>query len=152
MQYHVKPSNTVQYHAIQCNTMQYYSIQSNTMKLKPIPCIIINCWRSVPLPCGQYKAIFYLVLFGSDFLKYVFLLLKICYHCKYYCFLMWLNKTNNHINILDSTRVNTETAPLEFKPSTPSYEKMLVLAILGTPHKSLTLKSFLTIGGVRWQS
>ena len=152
MQYHVKPSNTGQYHAIPCNTMQYYSIQSNTMKLHAIPCTIINCWRSVPLPCGQYKAIFYLVLFGSDFLKYVFLLLKICYHCKYYCFLMWLNKTNNHINILDSTRVNTETAPLEFKPSTPSYEKMLVLAILGTPHKSLTLKSFLTIGGARWQS
>ena len=58
MQYHVKPSNTVQYHAIQCNTMQYYSIQSNTMKLHAIPCIIINCWRSVPLPCGQYMAIF----------------------------------------------------------------------------------------------
>ena len=58
MQYHVKPSNTGQYHAIPCNTMQYYSIQSNTMKLKPIPCIIINCWRSVPLPCGQYMAIF----------------------------------------------------------------------------------------------
>ena len=58
MQYHVKPSNTGQYHAIPCNTMQYYSIQSNTMKLKPIPCIIINCWRSVPLPCGQYNGHF----------------------------------------------------------------------------------------------
>ena len=23
-----------------------------------MPCIIINCWRSVPLPCGQYMAIF----------------------------------------------------------------------------------------------
>ena len=152
MQYHAIPCKTMQYHAIPCNIMQYNAISCNFMQYHAILCIIINCWRSVPLPCGQYKAIFYLVLFGSDFLKYVFLLLKICYHCKYYCFLMWLNKTNNHINILDSTRVNTETAPLEFKPSTPSYEKMLVLAILGTPHKSLTLKSFLTIGGVRWQS
>ena len=39
----------MQYHAIPCNTMQYHAI----------PCIINNCWRSVPLPCGQYKAIFY---------------------------------------------------------------------------------------------
>ena len=59
MQYHAIPCNTMQYHAIQCNTMQYYSIQSNTMKLHAIPCIIINCWRSVPLPCGQYMAIFF---------------------------------------------------------------------------------------------
>ena len=82
MQYHVKPSNTGQYHAIPCNTMQYYSIQSNTMKLKPIPCIIINCWRSVPLPCGQYMAIFIyqimlmelvLVLAGVIFLSYTIL-------------------------------------------------------------------------------
>ena len=34
MQYHVKPSNTVQYHAIQCNTMQYYAIQRNTMQYR----------------------------------------------------------------------------------------------------------------------
>ena len=38
--------------------MQYHSLQSNTMKLHAIPCIIINCWSSVPLPCGQYMAIF----------------------------------------------------------------------------------------------
>ena len=42
----------MQYHAIPCNTMQYPAI----------PCIIINCWRSVPLPCGQYIAIF---IFGE---------------------------------------------------------------------------------------
>ena len=58
MQYHVKPSNTVQFHAILCNTMQYHSIQCNTMQYYAIPCIIHNCWRSVPLPCGQYMAIF----------------------------------------------------------------------------------------------
>ena len=28
------------------------------MQYHEIPCIINNCWRSVPLPCGQYKAIF----------------------------------------------------------------------------------------------
>ena len=38
----------MQYHAIPCNTTQYHAIL----------CIINNCWRSVPLPCGQYKAIF----------------------------------------------------------------------------------------------
>ena len=58
MQYHAKPCNTMQYNAIQCNTMQYYAIQYNTTQYHAIPCIIYNCWRSVPLPCGQYKAIF----------------------------------------------------------------------------------------------
>ena len=38
----------MEYPVIPCNTMQYHAI----------PCIIINCWRSVPLPCGQYMAIF----------------------------------------------------------------------------------------------
>ena len=39
------------YHAILFNTMQYHSI----------PCIVNNCWRSVPLSGGQYKAIFYFI-------------------------------------------------------------------------------------------
>ena len=39
----------MQYHAIQCNTMQYHAI----------PCIINNCWRSVPLPCGHYNGHFW---------------------------------------------------------------------------------------------
>ena len=39
----------MQYHATPCNTLQYPAI----------PCIINYCWRSVPLPCGQYKAIFF---------------------------------------------------------------------------------------------
>ena len=28
------------------------------MQYHAIPCIIDSCWRSVSLPCGQYKAIF----------------------------------------------------------------------------------------------
>ena len=44
----------MQYHAIPCNTMQYNAIPCN----HAIPCIINNCWRSVPLPSGQYMAIF----------------------------------------------------------------------------------------------
>ena len=58
-QYHAIPSNTMQYHAIPCNTMQYYAIQCNTMQYHAIPCIINNCWRSVPLPCGQYNGHFF---------------------------------------------------------------------------------------------
>ena len=50
MQYNAIPCNTMQYHAIPCNTMQYHAIQ----------CIINNCWRSVPLPCGQYNGHFLL--------------------------------------------------------------------------------------------
>ena len=38
----------MQYHAIPCNTMQNHAIS----------CMLSNCWRSVPLPCGQYMAIF----------------------------------------------------------------------------------------------
>ena len=52
------PCNTMQYHAISCNTMQYNAIPCNTIQHQAIPCIINNCWRSVPLPCGQYMAIF----------------------------------------------------------------------------------------------
>ena len=29
------------------------------MQCNAIPCIINNCWRSVPLPCGQYNGHFY---------------------------------------------------------------------------------------------
>ena len=47
----------MQYHAIPYNTMQYHAIPRNTMQYHAIPCIINNCWRSLPLPCGQYKAI-----------------------------------------------------------------------------------------------
>ena len=57
MQYYAKPCTTIQYHAIPCNTMQYSAIPCNTMQYHAIPRIINNCWRSVPLPCGQYKAI-----------------------------------------------------------------------------------------------
>ena len=58
MQYIAIPCNTMQYHAIPCNTMQYQAIPFNTMQYHAIPCLIYNCWRSVPLPCGQYMAIF----------------------------------------------------------------------------------------------
>ena len=69
MQYHAIPFNTMQYDAIECNTMQYiaiafntkqyHAIPCNTMQYHAIPCIINNCWQSVPLPCGQYKVIFW---------------------------------------------------------------------------------------------
>ena len=58
MRYHAIPCNTIQYHAIPFNTMQYYAIQCITKQYHAIPFIINNCWRSVPLPCGQYMAIF----------------------------------------------------------------------------------------------
>ena len=43
-----------------CNAMQYYAIPCNSMQYHAIQCIINSCWRSVPLPCGQYKAIFFI--------------------------------------------------------------------------------------------
>ena len=89
MQYHAIQCNTLQYHAIQCstmqysanhsipciimqyhatpcNTMQYQAIQCNTMQYHAIPYIIYNCWRSVPLPCGQYMAIFILYITSKE--------------------------------------------------------------------------------------
>ena len=33
-------------------------------------CIINSCWRSVPLPCGQYKAIFSLVPIPASIIKH----------------------------------------------------------------------------------
>ena len=39
--------------------MQYYAIACNNMQYHAITYIIKYCWRSVPLPCGQYKAIFF---------------------------------------------------------------------------------------------
>ena len=59
MQCHAIPCNTMQNHAIPCNTMQYNAIPCNTMQYHAIPCIINNCWRSVPLPCGQYNGHFF---------------------------------------------------------------------------------------------
>ena len=64
MQFHAIPCNTIHHHAIPCNTMQYHAI----------PWMLNNCWRSVPLPCGQYmaifmivdKAIFYIILCSSN--------------------------------------------------------------------------------------
>ena len=61
MQNHAIPCNTVQYHAIPCHTMQYHAKLCNTMHTMlchAITCIINNCWRSVPLPCGQYNGHF----------------------------------------------------------------------------------------------
>ena len=62
MQYHEIPYNTMQYYAILCNTMQCHATLWQTLAYSGIPwhnqCIISNCWRSVPLPCGQYMAIF----------------------------------------------------------------------------------------------
>ena len=58
MQYHAKPCNTMQYNAMHCNAMYYRAVPCNTMQYHAIPCLIYTCWRSVPLPCGQYKAIF----------------------------------------------------------------------------------------------
>ena len=40
--------------------MQDNAIACNTMQYPAIPCIINNCWRSGPLPCGQYNGHFYL--------------------------------------------------------------------------------------------
>ena len=60
MQYHAIPCKTMQYHKKPCHTMQYHAISCNTMQYHAIPCIINNCWWSVPLPCGQYRAIFWL--------------------------------------------------------------------------------------------
>ena len=57
MQYQTIPCNTMLYHAIPCNSMQYYAILCNTMQYHAIACMLNTCWRSVPLPCGQYKAI-----------------------------------------------------------------------------------------------
>ena len=84
MQYHAIPCNTMQYHAIPCNTMKYHAIPCDPMKYHTIPCSTLqyhaipcitmqyhaipcmpsNCWRSVPLPCGQYMAIFILRSFN----------------------------------------------------------------------------------------
>ena len=67
-QYHAIPCNNMQYNATPCNTMQYhttqyYAIQCNTMQYHAIPCIINNCWRSVPMPCGQYNGHFYRICY-----------------------------------------------------------------------------------------
>ena len=48
----------MQYRAIPCNTMQYHAIPCNIMQYHARPWMLNNCWRSVPLPCGQYMAIF----------------------------------------------------------------------------------------------
>ena len=51
--------NIMKYHAIPCNTMQYPAIPCNNMQYHAIPWTINNCWRSVPLPCGQYHGHFF---------------------------------------------------------------------------------------------
>ena len=56
----------MQCHAIPCKTMQYHTILWNTKQYHAIPCIINNCWRSVPLPCGQYNGHFLLSLNCGD--------------------------------------------------------------------------------------
>ena len=66
----------MQYHAIPCNTMQYSAIQCITMRYNAIPCIIDNCWRSLPLPCGQYNGHF----ITSHRWKFP-ALLKVCLYC-----------------------------------------------------------------------
>ena len=58
MQCHAIPCNTMQFHAIHYNTIQHHALPCNTMQYHAIPCMLNNCWRSVPLPCGQYMAIF----------------------------------------------------------------------------------------------
>ena len=75
MQYHAISCNTMQYHAIPCNTMQYHAIPCNTMQYHAIPWNINNCWRSVPLPCGQYNGHFF---FNSMLLWKMKFLLLIC--------------------------------------------------------------------------
>ena len=88
MQYHAIPCSTMQYHAIPCNTMQYHEIPCNTMQYHAIPCLINNYWRSVPLPCGQYIAIFFICCF-KDYIKapfnrntsiFLFELDFVCFH------------------------------------------------------------------------
>ena len=61
----------MQYHAIPCNTMQYYAIQCNTMQYHAILFIINNCWRSIPLPCGQYDGHFLYFKFQGCWLPFV---------------------------------------------------------------------------------
>ena len=81
--YSAIPCNTLQYHAIPCNTMQYYAIQCNARLYHAIPCIINNCWRSVPLPCGQYNGHFYKIIQkAKDFL---FIIIKFPVHDGYCC-------------------------------------------------------------------
>ena len=58
MQYRAILCNTMPNYAIQCRTMQYHAIPWNTMKYHAIPCIMNNCCRSVPLPCGQFNGHF----------------------------------------------------------------------------------------------
>ena len=64
VQCHAVPCNTMQYHAKPCNEMQYHAIPCYTMQYHAIPCIFNTCWRSVPLPCGQYKAIFAFIMYA----------------------------------------------------------------------------------------
>ena len=73
MQYNAILWNTMQCHATLWHTLAYSGILLHTLAYSGIPwhtlacsgilwhnqCIINNCWRSVPLPCGQYMAIFY---------------------------------------------------------------------------------------------
>ena len=75
MQYNAIPCNTMQYHAIPCNTMQYYAIQCNPMQYHAIPWIINKCWRSVPLPCGQYNGHFFIRCCHSSLDDLVFVII-----------------------------------------------------------------------------
>ena len=54
--------HTFAYSGILWNTLAYSHILWHTLACSGIlwhnQCIINNCWRSVPLPCGQYMAIF----------------------------------------------------------------------------------------------
>ena len=81
MWYHAIPCKTMQYHAIPCNTMQYHAILYNIMQYHAIPCIINNCWRSVPLPCWQCNGhvyIIYNIIIFTQFPK----VLKSSWHLK----------------------------------------------------------------------
>ena len=61
----VKPSPILAYSGILWHTLAYSGILWHTLAYSGIlwhnQCIINNCWRSVPLPCGQYMAIFFFI-------------------------------------------------------------------------------------------
>ena len=72
MQYYEIPCNAMQHSGILWHTLAYSCILWHTLAYSGIlwhtlacscilwhnQCIINNCWRSVPLPCGHYMAIF----------------------------------------------------------------------------------------------
>ena len=62
--------HTLAYSGILLHTLAYSGILGYTLACSGIlwhnQCIVNNCWRSVPLPCGQYMVIFYIDIFCKN--------------------------------------------------------------------------------------